>query len=160
VQSVVFAPQGDVFASGDSAGSIRLWRTATLAAQGEPYAVHEPVRWLGFEPDGKSLYVVTDQWAHRLRVTDRRLEPVASRRVGFAGGLAPAIAASGAGTLTLVGHDARGVLTRIELDFTTPLPTTALPLGPDAGRLLGRDWAQVLGLVVDDAGEAVPVSQL
>src|SRR5690606_35998232 len=51
IQSVAFTPQGDIFASGDAAGGVRLWRTATLSAQGEAYGVREPVRWIGFDAD-------------------------------------------------------------------------------------------------------------
>jgi hypothetical protein len=162
VQSVAFSPQGDVLASGDAAGSVRLWRTASLAARGETYEVREPVRWLGFDADGRSLFVVTDHWAHRLDVGEKRLEAVASRRLALGGGLTPAISASRAPVLVVAGVDARGAPARFELDLAAPLPAAAgaLPAAPDPGRLMGRDWPSVLGLAVDAAGEAVPVAQL
>jgi hypothetical protein len=162
VQSVAFGPRGDMLASGDAAGGVRLWHTASLAAHSEPYRVREPVRWLGFDADGQSLFVVTDHWAHRLSVGAKRLEPVATRRLPLAGGLAPAIAANAAPTLVLAGVDARGAWARLELDFATALPAAAqaLPAAPDPARLLRRDWPSVLGLAIDAHGEAVPVSQL
>jgi WD40 repeat protein len=148
VRALAFAPGGELLASGDAAGSVRLWRATDAAAVGAATPLPAPIRWLGFDSTGTKLYVVTDYWVHGFEIhADGSLDQIGSRlpAVRFAGG--PHIGAVTGEQVRLVGVGERGALEAVLVDVAATGDT--LPVADT----LGRDWAAVLGLRIDDTGE-------
>jgi hypothetical protein len=135
---------------GDRAGQLQLWDVARGEPVLESHWFRHPVRWIGLAPDAASVVVHTDHWLHRLRVTERGFEPIASRLAPI-GAWAAGSALPPDGAVLLATRDAGGnvALARLALDPELP----AVPA--DAG-LTMRDWSQVLGLRVADDGRLVP----
>ena len=56
VFSVAFSPDGNILASGNNDGTVRLWDVATHHQIGNPLVGHiGPVHSVAFSPDGKTL---------------------------------------------------------------------------------------------------------
>jgi hypothetical protein len=83
---------------------------------------------------------------HSYAIGPAGLEPLHSRPVPLAQTPAPVFAAAGQERVRIAGFDVMGALRTLDLDLATaPTPRA---------EMLARDWPAVLGLRLDDAGEA------
>jgi WD40 repeat protein len=146
--ALAFAPNGSTLAIGDAGGAVRLVRVAGREDLGVRRDFSQPVRGLGFSPDGGVLFVATDAWVHALSAATESLEPVQSQLV-----MQPAHAAMAplsATVLRVAGLGPAGEVAIAALDLA------AAPSGTAAGAALGaRDWSAALALRLDDNGDPV-----
>ena len=145
VASVAFAPNGEYYVSGDTAGNVQLSRIATGEPLGGARKLASAVRWVGFGGDGV-LLAATAGWLHSYALGPAGLEPLHSRRLALAQTPAPVFAAAGRERVRIAGFDVTGVLRTLELDLGAALAPRA--------EALERDWPAVLGLRLDDTGDA------
>jgi hypothetical protein len=151
VTALAFAPDGARLVVGDAAGALRLVGVDAAAPATVARQWPGSIRWLDFSPDGRVLFVATNEWLHALDATTSGLEPISSRLLPplpAQGVLSPASASS----VRLAGFDGSGALAATSFDLA------AMPDGaaPDSATLVTRDWSAALGLALDDAGEPVP----
>jgi len=152
ITSVAFAPSGELFASADADGNLRLVRVANGEALGAGRTLPSAVRWVGFGADG-TLLAATDGWVHSFAIGAAGLEPLHVRRLSLSQAPAPAFAAVGPERARVTGFDALGALQSFDLDLRLPLDSALAP----PAEVFQRDWPTVLGLMLDDAGEPVAV---
>jgi WD40 repeat protein len=145
--ALAFAPDGAQLVVGDAAGALRLVgvEDAELGAVAREWP--GPIRWLEFSPDGRVLFVATNEWLHALDATTSALEPVFSRvlpPLPTSGAVLPTSASS----VRFVGFDSGGALAATSFDLA------AAPAAPtDGAVLVARDWSAALGLTLGDDGE-------
>jgi WD40 repeat protein/subtilisin-like proprotein convertase family protein len=148
ITSVAFAPNGERYASGDTAGNLRLGRAATAETLGGVHALGGAVRWVGFGGDDV-LLAATDGWLHSYTVGPAGLAPLHSRRLPVVQTPAPAFAAAGQERVRVAGFNVTGVLRLLDVDLGgAPAPAIAPPAD-----VLERDWPAVLGARLDDDGD-------
>jgi hypothetical protein len=146
--ALAFAPDGAQLVVGDAAGALRL----VGVEDGELGAVARewpgPIRWLEFSPDGRVLFVATNEWLHALDATTSALEPVFSRVLPPLPTSSAALPTS-ASSVRFVGFDGSGALAATSFDLAAA--PAAAP--PDGAVLVARDWSAALGLTLGDDGE-------
>jgi len=145
--ALAFAPDGAQLVVGDAAGALRL----VGVEDGELGAVARewpgPIRWLEFSPDGRVLFVVTNEWLHALDATTSALEPLFSRVLPLLP-TSSAVLPTSASSVRFVGFDSGGALAATSFDLA------AAPAAPtDGAVLVARDWSAALGLTLGDDGE-------
>jgi len=148
VTSLAFSSDGGRLVSGDRSGRIQQWDPSSGTPLGSAFVLPQPIRWLGFSADGRSLVAQTDHWVHRLQVSGQDISIDATRLIGIdreAG--APWV--TGSDSVRLVGGREIGDAEVEEVDWDADV--AAAP-NPDAA-LIGRQWPQILGLEIDDLGD-------
>jgi WD40 repeat protein len=146
--ALAFAPDGAQLVVGDAAGALRLVgvEDAELGAVAREWP--GPIRWLEFSPDGRVLFVATNEWLHALDATTSSLEPVLSRVLPPLPASSAALPTS-ASIVRFAGFDSSGVLAATSFDLA--VAPDAAP--PDGAVLVARDWSAALGLTLGDDGE-------
>jgi WD40 repeat protein len=153
VTALAFSRDRRLLASGDAAGGVRLWESATADRVGDPHVFRHPVRWLGFTQNGQFLLVQTNHWVHRLGVRPQGLFIVASRLLDVGLEAGAALTSPGGDQLRLVGRRVGSQPILHEVDLSR-VGTAALA---EDSPLLLRDWSRILGLRLDDSGAVVSV---
>jgi hypothetical protein len=147
--SLAFAADGNRFAAADVAGGITL---VSIDGEVVSNARHwrQPIRWIGFSPDGGTLLAATDAWLHALAATPD-LAPAHSKLVVWPAASA-AFAAVSNTVVRFAGVGTGGVLAAGLVDVT------AAPSAPADAAFVGRDWSAVFALRLNDNGEPVPTA--
>jgi hypothetical protein len=151
VTALAFSPDGTRLAVGDVAGVVRLAAAADGAISAVGAQWPQPVRWLGFSPEGDVLFAATDAWLHVLAASTSAsaLEPLHSKLVRLPD--PPRVAAAiSPSVVRIVGLDATASLGVGDFDVATPAAVSA-----SVAPLVVRDWPTVLALRLDDNGDAV-----
>ena len=149
IRGLAVAPGGEIAATGDDAGRVQLWRMADATPIGSEAMLPARVRWVGFSPDGSTLFAVTDMWVHRYAVSPTGLVAIDASLPALR--LMPAaFAAVDEARLRVAGITDAGALAVEDVNLTSP-PA----LAGEASTAAGRDWATVLGLGLDDSGNVV-----
>jgi WD40 repeat protein/subtilisin-like proprotein convertase family protein len=151
-ETVALAPGGELLATGGGDGAVQVWRRGE--AIGGARTLPSPVRWVGFGSD-EVLLVATDRWLHSFSVAAHGLEPLHAWPAPGSPSAARGFAALGAERMRIEGFDSRGDLRRSEIDLAGA-HGGAVAAAPE---VLSRDWAAVLGLEIDDAGELIPAGR-
>jgi WD40 repeat protein len=149
--ALAFAPDGMRLVVGDAAGALRLLGVDDAALGAVAREWQGPIRWLEFSPDGRVLFVATNEWLHALDATTSALEPLLSRLLPPLPTLAVMLPTS-ASIVRFVGFDGSGVLAATSFDLAAA--PDAAP--PDGAVLVARDWSAALGLTLNDDGEPEP----
>jgi hypothetical protein len=146
--ALAFAPDGAELVVGDAAGALRLVgvEDAELGAVAREWP--GAIRWLEFSPDGRVLFVATNEWLHALDPTTPALEPILSRVLPPLPA-SSAVLSTSASSVRFAGFDASGVLVATSFDLAAA-PATA---PTDGAVLVARDWSAALGLTLGDDGE-------
>jgi hypothetical protein len=139
---------GGVLAIGDASGAITLFDTVASELTSTIRHWSQPIRWLGFSPDGSALLVATDAWLHALAAATRELTPAQSRLVVWPADAAEVAAisstAAGFAGVAIDGSVVSGVLDLVAAE------AAADPA------LVARDWQAAFALRLNDNGEPVP----
>jgi WD40 repeat protein/subtilisin-like proprotein convertase family protein len=148
--SLAFSPDGSRVAAADAGGAVTLF-----AASGELVGTArrwtQPVRWLGFSPDGGTLLVATDAWLHVLAATPE-LAPAHSKLVVWPAA-STALTAVSSTAVGFAGVEIGSVLTSGVID------AAAAPSGSaDAPAFAARDWSSVFEVRLNDNGEPEPLA--
>ncbi len=146
--ALAFATDGAQLAVGDAAGTLRLVGVDDAAPGAVARELPGPIRWLEFSPNGRVLFVATNEWLHALDATTPALEPASSRLVPPLATPRVALATSES-IVRLAGFDLSGALAVTNFDLAAAYD--AAP--PDGAALVARDWSAALGLTLDAAGE-------
>ena len=150
--ALAFGVDGLRLVSGDAAGNVQLWEVESLAPVGEPHNFVHPVRWLGFNGDGRFLLVQTDHWMHRFSMDEEGLVLTGSRLLDAGMEAGAALLVSDGSRIRMIGGRETGEPRFRELDMVR---SGTEPIPPDSV-LLSRNWSRILGLSVGAAGEVVP----
>jgi len=150
-KALAFAPDGAELVVGDAAGALRLVGVEDAEVGAVVREWPGPIRWLEFSPDGRVLFVATNEWLHALDATTPALEPVLSRVLPPLP-TSSAVSPESASIVRFAGFDGSGALAATSFDLAAP--PDAAP--PDGAVLVARDWSAALGLTLGDDGEPQP----
>jgi WD40 repeat protein len=152
VSALAFSADGTRLAVGDVAGLVRLVAPADGAISAVGAQWPQPVRWLGFSPEGGVLFAATDAWLHALAAfqSASALEPLHSKLVQLPDAPRVAVAMSPS-VVRIIGLDATASLGVGDFDVAAPIAVSG-----SVAPLVVRDWPAVLALRLDDNGDAVP----
>jgi hypothetical protein len=124
-------------ANGEIVGTARHWA--------------QPVRWLGFSPDGGTLLVATDAWVHALAATPE-LTPVHSKLIVWPAS-SPALRAVSSTAVGFAGVETGGAVVSGVVELAAAAGSSA-----DAAGFAARDWSAALGVRLDDNGAPEPIA--
>lgn len=147
VTALAISADGGTILSGDTAGTLQLWDAATGTPLRRPYAFDEPLTWVDFGADGRTVFARSGSWVHELVVADEGLAVVASRLLPIRLGPDAVPAAPTDEAIRWLAGPTQGALDYLDLPMRGAPPAS---IAPDSS-VLDRDWSSILGLSIDAA---------
>jgi WD40 repeat protein/subtilisin-like proprotein convertase family protein len=151
ITALAFADTPEILASGSSDGNLVLWDTLEARAIEGAHRFPAPIRWIDMAPGATEIGLQSGGWLYRLdrsgaepAVTGSSLLPASLRD-------RPALARIGGRRFRAMANAGGGHLVLADVDLTP----TGTQGADTAAMLAGRDWARVLGLMLDPATGAV-----
>lgn len=156
ITAIAFSDDARYLASGDRSGALTLWDVSAGEAAVAAHVFPDPVGWIAFEGDGSGLLVATGKWLHELERAAMGLQVTGTRLLPARLTSSPGLTRVAPGTVRMLATSADGVPEMRELS------TRARPAAVEPGTraLIGRDWAAILGLTLDQATGTIRMGRI